>query len=382
MPQKASKKAKSITYVMKDNFIQVLLPGRPFTLNKSHPTFQAMKEALKKKRWKQIPRLVNTAESIVTASHGQVEVVNGAVKYKGRTVRSALTDRIVALVEKEKPVKHMLRFMDNLYQNPSDRAVSDFYDWLVDNDLPITDDGCFLAYKAVKDNYTDTHSGTVNNRPGQIIMMSRKVANTDYDTQCATGFHVCSRHYGLYGSRVLAVKINPKHVLSAPPGGKMRVTQYEVLRDLGRGYNEEEFKRAGLAELEGKMVIEIGKERKNAIQLLLKAEAVKRLIRRRKLSKTSIMKASYARLTSMIKRFDLVPNIGPDDKFFLKKAREAAGVTVGQVAKQMDVTYRTVATIEKNENPNSTQRDNYLQALSRLTGSKNITYPKTSAAVA
>jgi len=384
MPRtRSTKRAKAVAYVMKESFIQVLIPGKgPFTLNKTHPTFNKLKAALKAKKWKQVPRLVNLAESIAIAIHGEVEVTNGVVKYKGRPVHSTLTDRILDMIKHEKPIKHMLKFMDNLYLNPSDRAVHSFYDWLVDNGLPITDDGCFLAYKSVDWDFKDTHTKSVDNRPGQIIMMSRKVANTDYDNQCSTGFHVCSKKYGLYGTRVLAVKVNPKHVLSAPEGGKMRVTQYEVLRDMGRG--REDFSEIGLAELEGVLVIEVGKERKDFIQKLLKAEPVKRLIRRKKLSKTSILKASYARLEAMLQRFSLqsVPKIGPEKTHLLLNARKASGVTIGQLAKEMGVSYKTVVAIEKKDSPTQTQRDDYLKSLGRITGSYNITFPKTSAAVA
>ncbi len=177
------------------------------------------------------------------------------------------------------------------------------------------------------------------------------------------------------------MKVNPKYVLSAPEGGKMRVSQYEVLKDLG-GDTRGDFREKGLDELENKMVIEVGKERKDLIHDLLKSDQVKRLIRRKKLSKTSVLKASYARLKSMFQRFDLVPKLGPEDPRFLENARKSSGLTIGQIAKQMGVSYKTVVTLEKKESPTVAQTSDYLHAITRITGNHNITYPRTSAAVA
>lgn len=370
-------KAKPVPYVMKKNFIQVLLPGKPFTLNSSHPTFKKLKYALKKRQWKKIPELVNAAQTILHYAEGQVEVEGGVVKYKGRTIQSALTDRILQMGKAGKPIVHLVKFMDNLYLNPSEKAIRSFYEWLVDNDLPITDDGCFLAYKSVDADFKDTHTKTVDNRPGQVIMMSRKVANTDYDTQCATGFHICSKQYGLYGSRVLAVKANPKHILSAV-SGKMRVTQYEVLKDLGF-IDRYQFQQHGFSDLEKKLVIEVSKERKEILRMLLAADPVKRLFRRKKLSKKSLVKASYARLKSMLQRFDLVPKLGPEDPKRLEKARKAAGVSIVGLAKKMGVSPKTVSSIEEKSNPTPGQESDYLYALGQIIGSKNITYKAVTA---
>ena len=367
-----SPSTKAIPYVLKDNFLQVALPGKAFTLNASHPTFARLKNALKKKQWKKVPGLVNLAETIVHYAHGQVEVDNGVVRYKGRVVQSSLTERILKMAETDKPVIHMVKFMDNLYQNPSESAVRSFYDWLINNELPITDDGCFLAYKSVNKNFKDTHTDTIDNSPGTVISMSRKVVDTDYNHQCSTGFHICSKQYGLYGERVLAVKVNPKHILSAV-SGKMRVTHYEVLKDLGFP-DRYSFQKDGLSELENQLVIEIAKERKEVIRMLLASDAVKKLIRRRKLLKRSIIKSSYARLKTMLQRFDLVPKLGPEDKQYLLKSRLAAGLTIGQIAKSMGVSYKTVAALEKKESPTVGQEADYFQAISKLTGKSAVTY--------
>lgn len=367
--------SKAIPFVLKDNYLQVTLPGHPFALDSSHPTFERMKRAIKKKNWKAIPKLVSLAESISNETKGSIIVKKGRVYFKNREVHSALTDRIIQMFKKGKPVKHLLSFMDNLYKNPSDTAVQSFYSWLIDNDLPITDDGCFLAYKSVNRNNKDTHSNTVDNSPGQVIMMATKVANRDYDTQCSTGFHVCSKQYGVYGDKTMAVKVDPRYVLSAVEG-KMRVTQYEVLKELG-SKRSDLFQLEGFSDLEKKLVVEVKKERSEMLKMLLKRNDIKRLIRKRKMTKTSLMKASYARLKKMVQKFDLVPKVGPQDEYYIAAARKAAGLSIGQVAKKLGVSYKTVSLNEKKTELTPDTRDNYLMAIAQLTHSHSaVTYPK------
>lgn len=370
---------KSIPYVMKENYLQVTVKGKPFQLDSSHPTFPKIRRALKEKNWKLIPKLVNVAENLTLSSHGNVQVRAGVVFYKGKEIKSTLSKKILDIVSGGKDPIHMVKFMDNLYKNPSEEAIDEFYGWLVNNDLPITDDGCFLAYKSVDSKFKDEHTHKIDNSPGQIIQMARKLADNNWRRQCSSGFHICSKHYGLYGEEVMAVKCNPKDVLSAE-GGKIRTVKYEVLKHLGKPSGTQ-FSSHGYPELEQALVVEIKKERKEMLRMLLEAPTIKRALKNRKISKKSLLKSSFARLASMVKKYDLTPRLGLEDKYFLEKSRKAAGLTIGQVAKQMGSSYKTVVGLEKSENPPQSQVDNYLIAIAGLTGihslqTSAITYPK------
>src|SRR6476660_3455477 len=106
-------RSKVIPHTLKETFLQVTIKGKPFTLDSTHPTFERMKRAIQKKNWKAIPKLVSVAESIMNETQGHVSIEKGVVFYKGKKVDSAITKRIVEMIRKGKPVKHMLRFMDN-----------------------------------------------------------------------------------------------------------------------------------------------------------------------------------------------------------------------------------------------------------------------------
>lgn len=373
MPDKVA-----IPFVLKKDYVQVTLPGTgAFSLDPSHPTFNQLRDAVKKGQWKKVPALVNLAQQVSIMSHGDVTVKKDGVYYKDKKAHDTLAERIIQLANAGKPVAHLIRFANNLYKNPSTEAVAEFYQWLVNNDLPITDNGCFLAYKSVRSNNTDTHTGKIDNSPGQVIMMARKDGDPNWRTQCSSGFHVCSKQYGTYGDKTMAVLINPRDVLSAN-SGKMRVVKYEVLSELGY---RSDFSSKGFDQLEKKLVIEVKKERKEMITMLLGEPAVKKAIKSRKISKKSLLKSSFARLKAMVQRYNLVPSVGPEANESLKKARVAAGLTPGQVAKKMGVTLKSVYTLESSEGPRQDKIDAYLRAIADLVGIRDlsksaISYPK------
>ena len=103
--------------------------------------------------------------------------------------------------------------------------------------LPLTEDGCFLAYKGVSEDYKDVHSGSIDNSPGAIVSMSRNKISDDPNEGCHVGLHVGAIEYaGSFGPRVVICKVSPEHVVCVPRDNsfqKMRVCEYEVIGNHG-----------------------------------------------------------------------------------------------------------------------------------------------------
>jgi hypothetical protein len=364
---------KPLKYVLKDNFLQVIYGGEPFTLNSTHPTFERLAAALRRGSWAYVPKLISLARHLLDVSAGRVRVVGGKVFFKDMEVDDQLlTADILKLAADPEEVKSLLLFLDNLYENSSPEARAEFYPFWKDARLPLTDDGCFLAYKSVNNDFTDKYSGKVDNSVGNRILGSRKWFDEDYRTQCSRGYHVCSRQYGMYGERVLAVKVNPRDVLSAN-GGKMRVVNYEVLADLGRDYASL-FREQGFPELEGKIKIAIKAERQELIQFLLAAKSVKALVRRKKIKTTTIKKMTYGQLQKMAARHNLLPTDTLDADRPLEAARKAAGLMVGEVSKKLGKTYKETVKLERQKSPGEGARAAYLRAVAELCGIKDVAH--------
>lgn len=143
------------------------------------------------------------------------------------------------MLEEGFSIEPLVAFMENLMQNPSYRAVNELYSFLEQNNLPITPDGHFLAYKKVRDTFFDIHSNTMDNSPGKIVEMDRNLVDDDQNNTCSKGLHFCSQeyldHFGDSTSRTVILKINPKDVVSIPVdynNSKGRACRYEVIGEL------------------------------------------------------------------------------------------------------------------------------------------------------
>ncbi len=103
--------------------------------------------------------------------------------------------------------------------------------------IPITADGCFLAYKGVRADYKDVHSGIFDNSPGQSHEMDRAAVSDDPNYHCHFGFHVGSESYAKgFGPKVVICKVDPEYVVCVPNDyecQKMRVCKYSVIGNYG-----------------------------------------------------------------------------------------------------------------------------------------------------
>jgi hypothetical protein len=166
--------------------------------------------------------------------------------WKGEELHTSLSVRMIQMLQDGFPVEPMVAFMENLMLNPSKRAVTELYGFLEKNSLPITPDGHFLAYKKVRYDYKDCHTGTMDNSVGKVVEMERNAVDDDKDRTCSTGLHFCSRdylnHFG--GERIVIVKVNPRDVVSIPSdynGAKGRACRYEVVDEIDKDKADEAF---------------------------------------------------------------------------------------------------------------------------------------------
>ena len=110
------------------------------------------------------------------------------------------------------------------------------YKFLEHNGHPITTEGNFIAYKAVRSNFLDIHTGKFDNSVGNIVSMERSQVDDNPENTCSSGLHVATLGYaqsfGGYDSILIDVEIDPADVVSVPKdydGTKMRTCKYKVV---------------------------------------------------------------------------------------------------------------------------------------------------------
>jgi hypothetical protein len=227
-------------FIIQGKNIVVVIGNKSHTISSTHITYQKVLDAIKAGDWDTVKDVIEPKKVVLNYGQGNVSVQGETLFWKGKEMHNALSKRMIQMLQDGFPVEPLVAFMDNLHTNPSFRAVNELYGFLEKNSLPITPDGCFLAYKKVRNDYMDIHSGTFNNSVGYICEMERNEVDDNQNNTCSKGLHFCSQEYlpnfGGSDSRTMILKINPRDVVSIPTdynNSKGRACRYEVIGELG-----------------------------------------------------------------------------------------------------------------------------------------------------
>lgn len=239
----------SFPYIIQGDNVVVVVDNKPYTINKTHIGYQKLIDAIKSNDWDSVRDLVEPKKVVIKYGDGYVTIEHGQLFWKGEVLHTSLAVRMVQMLEEGFPIDPLVKFMHNLMENPSKRAVDELYGFLEKNNLPITPDGHFLAYKKVRDNYFDVHSGTMDNSIGRVVAMERNQVDDNKDNTCSKGLHFCSQEYlsSFTGERTVILKINPRDVVSIPSdynNSKGRCCLYEVVGEIAQDKTEQAFTRS------------------------------------------------------------------------------------------------------------------------------------------
>lgn len=228
----------SYPFLIQGNNITVVIGNKPHTISKTHITYQKVVDAIKSGDWETVKDVIEPKKVVLNYGQGNLSIQGEKLFWKGQEFHNALATRMIQMLQDGFDVAPMVSFMDNLMQNPSKRAVDELYGFLEKNNLPITSDGHFLAYKKVREDFLDCHSGTMDNSVGRVVEMERNQVDDNKDNTCSSGLHFCSQEYlgSFSGARTVIVKINPRDVVSIPSdynNSKGRACRYEVVGELG-----------------------------------------------------------------------------------------------------------------------------------------------------
>ena len=221
-----------------DGNLTVILKNKAHQVIPDHTNYKLILEALPTATEDELLELVDIEKAVATFSDGQVSIVNGKVMFEGEEVHGSISKRIIEFMSKGLPFQPLVKFLENLMENPSMQSQQELYDFLEHENLPITEDGCFLAYKAVNSDFKDKWRGTFDNSVGQVCEMRRAKVDDNRGRGCSAGLHAGALNYvANYGSvdagdNIVIVKINPEDVVSVPSDcncEKLRTCKYEVV---------------------------------------------------------------------------------------------------------------------------------------------------------
>lgn len=233
-------------YIQTPDHISIVFDdGDTVTVYPSNPNYRKIIKAISQRNWDEVRYLSDPSIALKhtiskNKSADRIQIRDGVVFYDETPLDNYMTNRMISMMDEGFDVAPLALFLQNLMENPSYRAVNELYTFLEASNLPITEDGHFLAYKRVRTDWKDIYTGTMDNSIGTVLKMPRYKVNEDSNQTCSSGLHFCSReylpHYGTRnGGRVIIVKINPRDVVAIPSdykNAKGRCCEYQVINEI------------------------------------------------------------------------------------------------------------------------------------------------------
>jgi len=224
-----------------DGFMSVVYDNTPYTVDNGHVNWSKLRETVKNDDPDEFVRLYDVKKSIETycGNDTGITIEDGVVMYNGVAVHNVVSDLILRNMREGFDVAALVNFLTKLYKNSSYNSREHLFNFLTKHRLTITEDGNFLAYKCVRDNYMDKHSGKFSNHVGAEISMPRQDVDDNPNNECSYGFHVGGLAYSGPGGafhnsndKVLIVSVDPSDVVAVPKDYdflKMRTCKYVVV---------------------------------------------------------------------------------------------------------------------------------------------------------
>jgi len=236
-------------YIHTRDGVTVFINGEQYHIDATEKIFEELTAALDnraddKDLYEIINRRKNAVQQQLVLSD-KLRYQDGCVYYKGEPLDNYGTERLIELFEEGYDVAPLVKFLERLANNPSQTVVNHLYKFLEHGRIPLTPEGKFLTYKAVRANYMDIHSGTFSNHIGASLRIERNKVDDNHNVTCSYGFHVCSfdylPHFSHANGHVVICEVDPADVVAIPVdynNTKMRVCAYRVVGEV-EGYYEE-----------------------------------------------------------------------------------------------------------------------------------------------
>lgn len=207
--------------------ISVVIDGTPFNVAKDAINYNELFAALSAGAdVERIRKLASPIAALRTLANNEgLEITENAetgelqVSYEGKPLRGVIASRILDLFRAEKGFEIYRKFVAKALTNRDPDAVDQLFRFMEANRLSLHPDGDVLAFKAVKSNYYDHHSGKVLYALGTTVEMPREKCDSNPNRSCSTGLHVGGDSYvktQYSGSKMLIIKINPADFVAVP----------------------------------------------------------------------------------------------------------------------------------------------------------------------
>ena len=183
-----------------------------------------------------VQKIISRTDSFFAADqYGNVSCAIDGVEFR---LPQNVSQYIIELHKKEHDLGPLLSFVSRMSQNPRREVIEELWGFISACGLCLTDEGHFLAYKNVNNDFTSVWDGSTNNTPGTTVRMRRSDVEHNPHKTCSFGLHFAAwgylQHYAP-GRKTVLLSIDPADVVSIPSdynNMKGRACAYLVLREV------------------------------------------------------------------------------------------------------------------------------------------------------
>jgi hypothetical protein len=209
--------------------------GTTTTINRADGRYDKVLEKIKEGKLDEIIPLLSITKNLIDNGF---TVVDGVVYIEDDALPDSLSQRVLDFYNNGLPFQPLLKFWAKLKTNPSFNSRQMLYKFLEHNGHPITSEGNFIAYRAVRNDFLDKHTGKMDNSVGNVVSIDRSKVDDNPNNVCSHGLHVATMSYAQsFGSgddKLLDVEVDPADVVAVPTdynGTKMRVCRFKVVAE-------------------------------------------------------------------------------------------------------------------------------------------------------
>lgn len=230
----------AVTWNITNDSVTLSMNGTTDVATVGTANFMEIRQAVLDGEYKQAHGLMNIAVGITQWGNGSLQIDSGEVRYNGMSLTGKLVDRVIDMMaDGDEGFKSFANFLNKVLEHESFTTRSRLMDFAAHDKLDLTEDGDVVAFKNVRSDYFDKHSGTFDNHVGNTLSMRRADVDDNHDRACSTGLHVCSPTYlkGFWGTsgKTMRVIVKPKNFVAVPydyKDSKARVCEYTVVEDV------------------------------------------------------------------------------------------------------------------------------------------------------
>ena len=246
---------KDYTYIIGEENISIFLDGKNSIISKNCSKGKALLEALKNNAsLEEVKKIVhktfkNYVDSGLTLCDG-VKITDTTILIDNEVISDELAELIKRHYNSGVSINHIVNFIRKIRENPSYRIRNQLWNFIKASEdsggFAIEDDGDILAYKLVRNDFKDIHTGTIDNSPNCIVEMDRRDVDDNPNNTCSSGLHFCAFSYlenyrRCPEEKIILVKINPRDVVSIPTDynyAKGRCCRYKVIKEINKVLNK------------------------------------------------------------------------------------------------------------------------------------------------